>query len=98
MIYFIQSGRGGPVKIGSASNVSKRLKEMQVGNPCPLRLLGVMDLNHSTESELHDMFKGIRVRGEWYWPTLGLLEFIARECFEGGEAIALLLNVWTGNL
>ena len=39
-IYFIASGKDGPVKIGFAVNPDLRIKDLQTGNPCKLILVG----------------------------------------------------------
>jgi hypothetical protein len=65
-VYFIQSGPY--VKIGIADNPSKRINELQTGNPMALVLLRsfrVMDARR-IERSLHAHFDAVRVRGEWF--------------------------------
>lgn len=66
MIYFVQSIKGGPVKIGWANNVERRLQELQTGSPVPLQLLGTMRGKASAEFELHRQFNEERSHGEWF--------------------------------
>lgn len=74
MIYFIQSGERGPVKIGyvqSGRSVDTRLAELQVGNPEQLRLLATAQGGPSTERKFHRAFSATRIRGEWFaWSPL----------------------------
>lgn len=72
MIYFIQAGEDGPIKIGRTSSVPQRMANLQVGNPSPLRLLGCIPEEH----EWHARFYGFNVSGEWFEPRPSLLRFI----------------------
>lgn len=72
MIYFIQQGDDGPIKIGRTENLPQRMRELQVGNPELLRLLGVIP----EEAELQALFGNLRVRGEWFKPESQILDFI----------------------
>jgi Meiotically up-regulated gene 113 len=83
VIYFIQAGRYGPVKIGISKNPRKRLRALQVPNPKPLTLLGVMEGDSDTEKEVHREFRNSRIRGEWFSISPELLRFIDSECDPG---------------
>lgn len=68
-VYFIRAS--GFVKIGVAKNPSKRLCEIQVGNPHELSLVGSLPCasnKHARKLErfLHRSFRAHRVRGEWF--------------------------------
>ncbi len=79
-LYFIRSGKEGPIKIGIGYDPSKRLVECQVGNPEELRLLGSKDIAGNAkiiEGEIHKKFKHLHIRGEWFTPAQELLDFIA---------------------
>jgi hypothetical protein len=65
-IYFIQAGDDGPVKIGLARDVWKRLSNLQTGVPTRLRLLGIIDGSAQKEKLLHRQFAAHRLRGEWF--------------------------------
>ena len=85
MIYFIESGKGGPIKIGVTWNIQLRLDELQVGNPCKLNLLWIYNGRQFTELELHAKFKSDRIRGEWYNRTeaiLSLKDKYPNDCFQ----------------
>lgn len=71
-IYFIKDPRGF-VKIGITSGpVFARLSELQVGNPTALRIMGTAVGSRTQEQALHEKYKTLRVRGEWFKlrPTL----------------------------
>ena len=71
MIYFIQHGNDGPVKIGSAIGegakcVIKRLDTLQTGNPMKLRIIGFCQGGEKEEILLHKQFRKHRISGEWF--------------------------------
>lgn len=77
MIYFIQAGKDGPIKIGHTDNTpEKRLKELQTGNPEKLILLGYMDGDKKQEALLHQMFHFHRQNGEWFNPSETVIQQI----------------------
>jgi hypothetical protein len=87
VLYFVQEGDGGPVKIGLATSMARRFKTMQTGNSTKLHLLGcwpTTELDPSAEtpreveSAIHRQFAHLRLRGEWFAPTDELLGFIGR--------------------
>jgi transcriptional regulator of acetoin/glycerol metabolism len=78
MIYFIQAGNDGPIKIGWTTNgIKERLANLQTSSPYPLKLLGVMEGELKDELQLHRMFSEYLVTGEWYSSNKDLLNFIA---------------------
>jgi DNA-binding XRE family transcriptional regulator len=76
MIYFVQAGENGAIKIGTAKNVESRLGKMRVDCPHPLMLLAVIEGNADYEQRLHKQFKEYGQRGEWFSPSQELLAFI----------------------
>jgi len=68
MIYFIQAGEDGPVKIGRAVNPVERLSVLQTGNWSDFRLRAALTVDDDTEVEtsLHKMLSRYRIRGEWF--------------------------------
>lgn len=77
MIYFIQAGENGPIKIGyTEKSPYKRLNSLQVGNHEELTLIAIMPGGERSESELHKRFEYAHKRGEWFYPTLRLIRFI----------------------
>ncbi len=76
-VYFIQSGgKLGPIKIGTATNVARRLRGLQTAHYETLRVLGSIAGNSVAEHELHRHFKEDHINGEWHRPSRRLLKFI----------------------
>jgi hypothetical protein len=76
--YFIQAGEGGPVKIGSATNVAARLKHLQVSNSSKLRILAKTKL--VSEADAHALFADAHIRGEWFEPSEFIMNFATKMC------------------
>lgn len=78
MIYFVESGPDGPIKIGFAEvDVAARIGTLQVGNPVRLNLLHVCDGDRLLEKQLHGVLRHSRMRGEWFRPTPHVKEVLA---------------------
>jgi hypothetical protein len=75
-VYFIQAKSGGPIKIGTAENVFRRLRGLQQGNASRLRIVATMPGDRGLEQELHQRFRAFRMHGEWFEPGEELLGFI----------------------
>ena len=77
MIYFIQAGKNGPIKIGqTGGNIKDRVAQLQTGCPYKLKLLWVYTGSDWSESEVHSKFKHEKIHGEWFHPSRMLLNFI----------------------
>src|SRR5581483_1626139 len=69
-VYAIQEGDDGPIKIGHAVSVAKRLAAMQGGNSRPLHLLASALLPRRLEKEIHYELDEWRLgRSEWFSPS-----------------------------
>lgn len=78
-VYFIvtEKTKGGGkcrMKIGKAKNPEKRLKQLQTGNPSPLKLIGKIKCSsekHAFEVEkaAHRYFNSSNLRAEWFKVT-----------------------------
>lgn len=64
-LYVIQARMGEPVKIGIASDVSRRLQELQTANARKLHVLGI-GVDGSVEREIHRQLSHLRTHGEWF--------------------------------
>ena len=66
-LYFIQSVDGGPIKIGRARDVKRRMAQLQIGSPVWLELLlAVHGVAKQAETDLHQRLAHCRVHGEWF--------------------------------
>lgn len=74
--YFIRDGDDGPIKIGRSNidRMGQRLSGLQIGNPRPLNIVGV--IVGDCEVELHAMFKKYKISGEWFKPNANLIAYI----------------------
>ncbi len=65
-IYFISNGTY--CKIGIATNLKRRISDLQVGNTSQLTLLYSFQTSDydNIEKQLHKLFKPFKVSGEWY--------------------------------
>lgn len=84
MVYFVQCGDGGPIKIGYVTGncleqVEKRIYVLQVGSPYPLKLLLVMAGAVCKERSLQKQFAHLHIRGEWFKPEPALLAYIQEQ-------------------
>lgn len=80
MIYFIQCGNNGPIKIGQTDNdVEQRMAQLQIGCPYELRLLWVYTGDDFTEFQIHVELSHERIRGEWFHPSESVFCFIESE-------------------
>lgn len=74
-IYLIGWEKKGPVKIGVADDVKRRLKGVQTGNPYKLRIYGsrpiiTRELAFAAEMVLHSHLWEKRMIGEWFDITI----------------------------
>lgn len=77
MIYFVQQGKSGPIKIGyTKSNIDKRIEQLQTGCAYKLTLLGTIDGDKEQENLIQHFFHGHRMYGEWFAPAPPLLDYI----------------------
>jgi hypothetical protein len=76
-VYFLREARDGPIKIGYAGNVVKRMLRLQQGNPSALRVYATLPGGRGEERALHRRFRHLRIRGEWYEASEDLLAYVA---------------------
>jgi hypothetical protein len=73
VIYFIQRGEDGPIKVGTSTDPVERLRSLQTSNAEPLTLLGFMPGGSLEERAIHALLEDGRLEGEWFSPdTPGL--------------------------
>lgn len=76
VVYLVECGPGGPIKIGFTDDAYRRLSKAQSDSPYELRLLATMPGGPELEAELHARFGEYRIRGEWFWPAQELRSFV----------------------
>ena len=65
-----------PIKIGIASNVERRIRGLQNALPFTVVLLKSMPGSRLDEQHIHNRFKHLRIRGEWFRRSQELFDFI----------------------
>lgn len=89
VVYAVQSVEpASPVKIGYSTRgtVEARLAELQIGNPCTLRILGFAPGYLSHEQRAHKALASDRMRGEWFGWSPRVAAFVKALCAGGTEA------------
>lgn len=81
MIYFAKADILGHIKIGFTDDTDAegRIRELQVGCPTRLSLMGTIPGGRETESDLHRRFAFAHLHGEWFRPVPELLAFIGQQ-------------------
>lgn len=86
-VYFVQmmacEEHGGPIKIGIAQDVERRIANLQSCSPYRLKLVLEIGGGESRESLLHRQFEDLRMRGEWFRAEQALIDFINESIPEG---------------
>jgi len=86
IIYFVQQGTEGPIKVGyTEQSIRVRLAGLQVGNPCELYAIKIIDGTRVDEANVHSRFNDCHIRGEWFLPTKRLMRFI--KCLDNGVGV-----------
>lgn len=80
VVYFIQSGATGAIKIGMSARLRARLLALQIASGETMRILGARAGGHSLERQYHRKFASHRLRGlgEWFNPAREILEEAAK--------------------
>lgn len=88
-LYFVQQGTS--IKIGRASDVNRRLEELQTASPGPLQLLVAVAAHCSLEGEFLKRFEPYRLNGEWfiYGPEIAK---VVRRLQSGENPVEMLFN------
>ncbi len=83
-LYIIQcNGSAGPVKIGMARNVDKRMAQFRIANPFPLVCLAQHQAPFDAERRLHACFASFALGGEWFSPDQEILAFAGAVGIDG---------------
>jgi rubrerythrin len=77
-VYFVQAESGGPFKVGWALDPESRRRELQVGNPAPLKILDFVRGSVEDERQLHDLLSEFRGTGEWFAPFPQAVDVVRR--------------------
>jgi hypothetical protein len=73
-IYFVAVDRF--IKIGFSTGTYSRIAQMQTGSPFEIVLIADVPGTEQSEQIMHDKFKSLHERGEWFRRDAGLLAYI----------------------
>jgi hypothetical protein len=77
-VYFIKPvGQDGPIKIGSSSNVGRRLEQLAAWSPYPLQVLVAIPGDGKLERNIHECFADAYTHREWFTVTPKLKAFVS---------------------
>jgi hypothetical protein len=76
-IYFV-GPEGGPIKIGFASRLEFRLKDLRTANAYPLKVHATVEGPPKLERDYHQRFAAHRLHGEWFTPHPDILAEVER--------------------
>lgn len=85
MIYVVQMGPDGPVKIGYSKKPYSRIRSMRTAWPYEPIVLAIIKGDKDREREIHAKLRQYRLRGEWFQPAAEVLAMAGScEDFERG--------------
>lgn len=76
MVYVLLAPHCNAIKIGVATDVTRRVKSPSTAHPYPLKLLGTIKGGRDLERALHRRFQEYRLGGEWFEATPELQEAV----------------------
>lgn len=92
-LYIIQSDITGDFKIGKSKHPKKRLKQLQTGNACELRLVLVLKDQGHREKRIHRYIEeGNRKKRKGEWFEFDLISYLPDEIYE--QLDLELFNTW----
>lgn len=77
VVYFVQDGETGPVKIGWTANFPQRWRMLRLWSAHPLRCRLLVRGEKLLEQRLHRQFSADRLHGEWFGWSIELETFIS---------------------
>lgn len=84
-VYFLLNSDSQAIKIGIASDVQSRFKDLQTATPVKLKILGTIEMESyeeakEREKELQSKFASLHIRGEWFQADQEIYSYISRFC------------------
>jgi hypothetical protein len=77
VVYFAQENVNDAIKIGTSTQVKKRIRSLEQFYRCTITILATVVGRHRVESWMHYRFERYRLYGEWFRPAPELLAYIA---------------------
>lgn len=80
VVYFLQRGKNGPIKIGFSRNPKQRITAIQAYCAEKLRVLLILPADaEKREKAIHEQFQRFRLKGEWFEPSQDLCDWIREQ-------------------
>lgn len=76
LVYFVEAGRGGSIKIGWTQDLDRRIAELQTANAKKLYVLGSVAGTLDDESAFHARFAHLRLEAEWFENSSEIRDFL----------------------
>jgi len=76
VIYFIQNVDTEEIKIGVTENFKSRLASIKTSSPSDINVLLLCRGGYDAEKKLHHKFQQYHKKGEWFYPSVAILQFI----------------------
>lgn len=93
-VYAIAPKGGGAVKFGRAIDVKKRFSSIQTGSPVKLEMLGSVFVPVAVETEIHAYLKEHRSHGEWFYPTVLVMELASLIAARDAKGLITKLSLY----
>jgi hypothetical protein len=84
-VYFIQAGHIPRVKIGESATDKIIQHLCSINTYCPYEIKILTTVNGITENQMHELFADYRLKGEWFYLSLPLRQFIERVAKLNGD-------------
>lgn len=78
IVYFVQNGDNGPIKIGYTRHINRRMRELRTKCGLNCVLLATRPGGGEREGAYHFQFWADHVEGEWFNPSVAILSEIER--------------------
>ena len=78
MVYFIQTGDNGPIKIGASDTPREHVKILQQGNHEELKLIAQIPGDRSLEKKVREDLKAFERGRKWFDATDEVLDYIEK--------------------
>lgn len=83
VVYYVQRMSDRAVKIGTSTDVAKRVRQLQARHGPGVVLLATEEGGYRQEAERHRQWAALRLEGEWFRGEEELMEFIGRLRLQG---------------
>lgn len=92
IVYAIKMADIPGIKIGFATDLSKRMVSLRTSSPLPYRVVATFDGSVRHEKSLHSVFAPFRIQGEWFHEAQPVNEFVSLMSEDGfGDSLDMAL-------